>query len=297
MFIFIVFSIFFHELGHYFFAKRENNYVGWGLIPLPHIKLKASGSRFCYFAGFLFSMFALPLWCVLFGLETFWVYILFQIGAAGADFVVIIFYGKLIKMKSQTSCYFKKDDVSKWWVPSKISIEMRDWILSQEDWAGKNVLEIGCGNGDMLNLLRLEGASVMGIDVCKAMLLSHGKDVVLTDALSLPFLGCSFDAVVCVETFCHIQHRKPFFSEIRRVLKPGGVAYIQAENAKGFHRLKLALYDFYNLIRDGTKLMFNIKPEDFKTLLIDHDLISNHMKFFYNNTKFIVKCKKVLQND
>ena len=291
MFIVIVFSIFFHEFGHYFFAKREDNYIGWGLIPLPHIKLKAAGSRLCYLAGFLFSMFALPLWCVLFGLETFWVYILFQVGAAGADFVAIIFYGKL-KMKAKTSSYFKKDDVSKWWVPSKISIEMRDWILSQEDWDGKNVLEIGCGNGDMLNLLRKKGASVVGVDVCKAMLLSHGKDVVLTDALSMPFLSYSFDAIVCIETFCHIQHRNYFFSEICRVLKPCGVVYMQAENSKGFHRLKLALYDSYHLIKDGTKLMFDIKPEEFKTLLSDHNLIANHMEFFYGNTKFVVKYQK-----
>ena len=297
MFVVIVFSIFFHELGHYVFAKREDNYAGWGLIPHPHIKLKAVGSRFCYLAGFLFSLFVLPLWCILFGLETFWVYILFQMGAAGVDFVVIIFYGKL-KMKSRTSSYFKKDDVAEWWSPSKISIGICNWILHQEDWNRKTVLEIGCGNGDMLNLLRLEGASVTGIDVCKAMLLSHRKDVILTDALSLPFSSCSFDVIVSVEAFCHIQDKDSLFSEICRVLKPDGVGYLQTENSKSFHRLKLALYDSYHLFRDGTKLMFNMKPEEFKTLLADHNLISNHTEFFYGNTKFVVKCQKgASQND
>lgn len=99
MFIVFAFSIFFHELGHYSIARREGNYKGWGLIPYPHIKLKSPGSRFSYLAGFLFSMIALPFWCVVFGLETFWVYIIMQMGAAGADFVVIIFYGRLKKKK------------------------------------------------------------------------------------------------------------------------------------------------------------------------------------------------------
>ena len=93
----IAVSTFFHELGHYIIAKRENNYKGWGLIPLPHIKLTNPGSRFGYLAGFLFSMIALPFWVVFFGLQTFWIYILFQLGAAGADFVVIIFYGRIKK--------------------------------------------------------------------------------------------------------------------------------------------------------------------------------------------------------
>ena len=101
--LFIVFavSIFFHEFGHYSIAKRENNYKGWGLIPFPHIKLKSPGSRFGYLAGFLFSMIALPLWVVVFGLQTFWIYIILQMGSAGADFIIIVFYGRLMKKREK----------------------------------------------------------------------------------------------------------------------------------------------------------------------------------------------------
>lgn len=195
---------------------------------------------------------------------------------------------------NKTSRYFTKDDVSKWWAPSRISLKIRDWILLQENWDGKNVLEIGCGNGHMLNQLRLKGASVVGVDLCKSMLISQDQNVILTDALSLPFLSCSFDVIVSVEVFCHIQHRNAFFSEIFRVLKPHGIVYMQAENSRGFHKLKLAFYDSYHLIKDGTKLMFNIKPEKFKKLVSAHHLTANHSEFFYHYTKFVVKCQKVL---
>ena len=99
--ILIAVSTFFHEFGHYIIAKRENNYKGWGLIPFPHIKLKKLGSRFGYLAGFLFSMIALPLWVVVFELQTFWIYIIIQMGAAGADFMVIIFYVRLMKKREK----------------------------------------------------------------------------------------------------------------------------------------------------------------------------------------------------
>lgn len=98
--VFVV-STFFHEFGHYIIAKRENNYKGWGLIPFPHIKLKKIGSRFGYLSGFLFSMIALPLWVVVFGLQTFWMYIILQLGSAGADLFVVIFYGRLMKKREK----------------------------------------------------------------------------------------------------------------------------------------------------------------------------------------------------
>ena len=100
MIIVFAVSMFFHEVGHYVFAKREGIYVGWGFLPQPHIKMKrAFSSRWKYLAGFLFSMIVLPLWIVLFGLQNLWVYIILQMGSAGADFVVIIFYGRLKKKR------------------------------------------------------------------------------------------------------------------------------------------------------------------------------------------------------
>ena len=96
--IFMV-SVFFHEFGHYIIAKKEGKYKGWGILPQPHIKLNGFGSRWGYLAGFLFSMIALPLWIWVFGLELYWafIFILLQIGAAGADFFVFIYYGRLTK--------------------------------------------------------------------------------------------------------------------------------------------------------------------------------------------------------
>ena len=96
-FITLLISILFHELGHYVFAKREGIYKGWALLPQPHIKMKRPyNSRWKYLSGLLFSMIVLPLWCVIFGLETVWFFILFQIGSAIIDLLIFVFYGKYL---------------------------------------------------------------------------------------------------------------------------------------------------------------------------------------------------------
>jgi len=95
-FIILLISIPFHELGHYVFAKREGIYKGWALLPQPHIKMKRSyNSRWKCLSGFLFSMATLPLWCIVFSLESIWIFIVLQIVAAGADIFALVFYGKL----------------------------------------------------------------------------------------------------------------------------------------------------------------------------------------------------------
>ena len=55
--IFVVILIYTHELGHYFCAKKEKIYSGWGLTPNPHIKLSSPHKkRIYYLGGFLMSL-------------------------------------------------------------------------------------------------------------------------------------------------------------------------------------------------------------------------------------------------
>ena len=99
MFAIYLVAIFFHELGHYYSAKKQGIYKGWGILPNPHIKLTQFAPRWSYAIGFLFSLAAVPLWLLSFGLGTLWVFLIMIAAAAGADFFVIIFYGRLKKKK------------------------------------------------------------------------------------------------------------------------------------------------------------------------------------------------------
>ena len=100
---------------------------------------------------------------------------------------------------------------------------------------GMDVLEVGCGNGKTLAALRGAGCNVVGIDFSEEAVVSckqlvPGADVRQGDILDLKFPDSSFDAVVMFHVLEHVlpedMHRVE--SEVRRVLRSGGIAYVRS---------------------------------------------------------------------
>jgi 2-polyprenyl-3-methyl-5-hydroxy-6-metoxy-1,4-benzoquinol methylase len=97
--------------------------------------------------------------------------------------------------------------------------------------AGKEILEIGCGDGDLAVTLAGLGGRVSAIDASEQMIVAAWKraaerhmsiDFKLGLAQQLPFEDRSFDIVVAVTILCFVRDATPVFQEIARVLKPGG---------------------------------------------------------------------------
>jgi 2-polyprenyl-3-methyl-5-hydroxy-6-metoxy-1,4-benzoquinol methylase len=99
---------------------------------------------------------------------------------------------------------------------------------------GARVLDAGCGSGKMTIPLARAGYHVAGMDLVREGLLEmRGRgdfDLVTGDVRSLPFKDDSFDAVVCYDVLQHLlePERAGVTEEIRRVLVPGGIAFIEA---------------------------------------------------------------------
>ena len=97
---------------------------------------------------------------------------------------------------------------------------------------GADVLDIGCGTGDLSEEFRRAGArSVAGADFSAAMLaLARGKtagetaggDWLQADALRLPFGDGTFDAVASAFVLRNLVDLPGAFAEMARVLRPGG---------------------------------------------------------------------------
>ena len=90
----------------------------------------------------------------------------------------------------------------------------------------KCVLEIGCGNGGMLALLK-PANHVVGVDASEdgiAACAARGIEGHCIDPCSepLPFSDESFDIVICLETMEHMMNPYYALLNIRRVLKQGG---------------------------------------------------------------------------
>lgn len=95
--------------------------------------------------------------------------------------------------------------------------------------AGLRVLDLGCGKGRFARALQGRGATVAGIDLSAAMLAeAEGVARVRGSARSLPFASGSFDAVIAVEVFEHLDPATwaGAIAEARRVLAPGGTLAI-----------------------------------------------------------------------
>lgn len=99
---------------------------------------------------------------------------------------------------------------------------------------GQRVLDVGCGvGGPMRTIARYSGATIVGLNNNDYQLkrldihnkrngLDHLCSGVKGDFLKMPFEDNSFDAVYAFEATCHAANRVEVYSEIFRVLKPGG---------------------------------------------------------------------------
>lgn len=99
------------------------------------------------------------------------------------------------------------------------------------DVGDKDIIEIGCGDGDLAVTLAELGGRVAAIDASELMLAAARKraterhtnvDFRLGIAEQLPYGDGSFDIVVAVTILCFVQDATTVFQEIARVLKPGG---------------------------------------------------------------------------
>merc|ERR1719487_1309361 len=100
---------------------------------------------------------------------------------------------------------------------------------------GAKLLDCGCGvGGPARNIAKFTGAHVTGVTINNFQVnrgntlnaqagLSDKVNLVQGDFMKLPFEDNSFDGVYAIEATCHAPDRVGVYSEILRVLKPGGV--------------------------------------------------------------------------
>jgi SAM-dependent methyltransferase len=113
-------------------------------------------------------------------------------------------------------------------------------------WAGRDVLEIGCGAG--LDLVRFArgGARVTGVDVASTAI-ELARDccraakvpavLLEADGTHLPFPAASFDLVYCASVLPFAADPASIVREAHRVLRPGGEAIFMADNRRSWLRL------------------------------------------------------------
>lgn len=118
--------------------------------------------------------------------------------------------------------------------------------LKFESFKGKKILEIGCGAGTDLCEFARNGAEIIGVDITETAVELTEKRL-KTEGLQgsaqvyngrkLPFADGSFDYVYSWGVLHHTPWMEDVFSDVHRVLKPGGTMTLML-----YHRHSLLYY-------------------------------------------------------
>ncbi|WP_298067978.1 class I SAM-dependent methyltransferase [uncultured Mailhella sp.] len=99
-----------------------------------------------------------------------------------------------------------------------------------------SVLDAGCGEGEQMYITRtiLPDAEITGVDVSCSLIYKDIGTFVACDLSKdkLPFTDESFDYVYSQHVIEHLEDPLHFIKECKRVLKPGGVLYIECPDVR-----------------------------------------------------------------
>jgi len=93
------------------------------------------------------------------------------------------------------------------------------------DFNPKRVLDVGCGEGELVSMFQKHGVETYGIDISKQSLL-HARNVVQADAEKIPFKDNTFDLLIAHHSLEHLKNPEYFIRECKRVLKANGIVCV-----------------------------------------------------------------------
>ena len=107
---------------------------------------------------------------------------------------------------------------------------------------GSRLLDIGCGNGDLLLALQDRYEAVYGIDVAEAALDAARKKGIQAEAIDLnqdhlPFRDQCFETVTILSALQYFQDLHFVLRECHRVMPPSGSLVLSVPNMRAFWRV------------------------------------------------------------
>jgi ubiquinone/menaquinone biosynthesis C-methylase UbiE len=110
--------------------------------------------------------------------------------------------------------------------------------------AGRDIYEVGCGTGLILERTARFAKTARGIDLSEGMLAkarARGLDVAQASATALPIADGSVDVAYSFKVLAHIPDITGAMREMARVVRPGGYVLAEFYNTRSLRRLVKAL--------------------------------------------------------
>lgn len=113
------------------------------------------------------------------------------------------------------------------------------YAFARDLTAGRDVLDIACGEGYGSAMISENANSVIGVDIA-ADAIAYARQTYVRENLNflegsatkIPVADASVDVVVSFETIEHLEDHEAMLAEIKRVLRPSGILVISSPNKK-----------------------------------------------------------------
>jgi ubiquinone/menaquinone biosynthesis C-methylase UbiE len=132
------------------------------------------------------------------------------------------------------------------------------------------ILEIGCGRGFLTERVQRISPATVGIDVNEqAIANTVASGIRVMDARALQFPEATFDKIYSFHAIEHIPNLGEVFTEIDRVLKPGGRVLLvyPAEPIRGLYVIPTAMILFGNPLRARDLHIHKLTPRALRPFL------------------------------
>ena len=118
------------------------------------------------------------------------------------------------------------------WRYREPEVDLFQWVLDVAGLdGGERFVDIGCGNGLYLAALEARGhrGAVHGLDLSEGMVRAASRwpnaaGVGVADAQALPIADASVDVALAAHMLYHVPDQAKAAGELRRIVRPGGVA-------------------------------------------------------------------------
>lgn len=145
---------------------------------------------------------------------------------------------------------------------------------------GRRIVDIGCGNGALVEMLMAEGWDAYGTEVAPP---EHFVNDAVTERIYLgefdqaPFLHKPFDIATFWHVFEHLPDPRSYLKILRQSQKPGGALIIEVPNIDSW-QAQLYPQRWFNL--DVPRHAFHFTPKSLTRLLAEEGYTVTHISHY-----------------